>query len=188
MSKIKNLALYTLGIAAAAAAMLLLPGHRATAQGPNNDPPQNWDAFGGNQQSQKYSTATQITPDNVKGLKKAWDLHTGDVGSGAHETTWGATPLFVNNTVYIGTPFYRIYAVEPDTGKVKWIYAASKQGGPANQGFKGRGVAYWAASAPVAGQACQKMVYIGTMDGELHGVDADTSKACAGFGTNGVVN
>ncbi len=57
-----------------------------------------------------------------------------------------------------------------------------KQGGPANQGFKGRGVAYWAASAPAAGQPCQKMVYIGTMDGELHGVDADTGKACAGFG------
>ncbi len=32
------------------------------------------------------------------------------------------------------------------------------------------------------------MVYIGTMDGELHGVDADTGKACAGFGNNGVVN
>ena len=57
-----------------------------------------WDAFGGNQQAQKYSTATQITPDNVKDLKKAWRIHTGDVGSGAHETTWGATPLFVNDT------------------------------------------------------------------------------------------
>ena len=32
------------------------------------------------------------------------------------------------------------------------------------------------------------MVYIGTMDGELHGVDADTGKRCAGFGDNGVVN
>ena len=189
MSKIKNLTLTTLGFAAAAAAMFLLPGHRATAQGPDSDPPQVWDAFGGNQQAQKYSTATQITPDNVKSLKKAWELHTGDVGSGEHETTWGATPLFVNNTVYVGTPMYHIYAVEPDTGKVKWVYSAvSAQGNPANQGFKGRGVAYWAASNPVAGQPCQKMVYIGTMDGELHGVDADTGKACAGFGNNGVVN
>ena len=138
--------------------------------------PQVWDAFGGNQQAQKYSTATQITPDNVKNLKKAWEVHTGDVGSGAHETTWGATPLFVNNTVYVGTPMYHIYAVEPDTGKVKWVYAAGTQGDPANQGFKDRGVAYWAAANPVAGQPCQKMVYIGTMDGELHGVDADTGK------------
>ena len=51
---------------------------------PDNDPAQTWDAFGGNQQAQKYSTATQITPDNVKDLKKAWDIHTGDVSSGAH--------------------------------------------------------------------------------------------------------
>src|ERR1700753_2022563 len=160
MSKIKNLALYTLGLAAAAAAVLVLPAHRATAQGPNNDPAQTWDAFGGNQQAQKYSTATQITPDNVKGLKKAWDMHTGDVSSGAHSTTWGATPLFVNNTVYIGTPKYNIFAVEPDTGKLKWKYAASGANGPEeNQGLKNRGVAYWAAAAPTAG-ACQKMVYI----------------------------
>ena len=34
-----------------------------------------WDAFGGNQQAQKYSTATQITPDNVKNLKKAWESY-----------------------------------------------------------------------------------------------------------------
>src|SRR5277367_4219668 len=131
MSKIKNFTLYTLGFAAAAAAMLVLPGHRATAQGPDMDAAQVSDAFGGNQQAQKYSTATQVTPDNVKGLKKAWELHTGDVGSGAHETSWGATPLFVNNTVYVGTPMYHIYAVEPDTGKVKWVYAAGRQGGPA---------------------------------------------------------
>jgi quinoprotein glucose dehydrogenase len=188
MSKIKNLTPYALGFALVAGAVFLLPARHATAQGPDNDPPQVWDAFGGNQQAQKYSTATQITPDNVKNLKKAWEVHTGDVGSGEHETTWGATPLFVNNTVYIGTPMYHIYAVAPDTGKVKWVYAAGKQGGPANQGFKGRGVAYWQAANPTAGQPCQKMVYIGTMDGELHGVDADTGKRCPGFGNNGVVN
>src|SRR5579871_4531092 len=106
----KPFVLGALRLPPAAAAVTLLPGHRATAQGPDNDPPQVWDAFGGNQQAQKYSTATQITPDNVKNLKKAWELHTGDVGSGEHETTWGATPLFVNDTVYIGTPFYRVYA------------------------------------------------------------------------------
>src|ERR1700749_679127 len=83
------------GIAAAAAALYLSP-FGATAQSmmmASNDG-QVWDAFGGNQQAQKYSTATQITPDNVKNLKKAWEFHTGDVRSGAHSTTWGAAPLF----------------------------------------------------------------------------------------------
>ena len=31
-------------------------------------------------------------------------------------TVWSATPLFVNDTLYVGTPFYRIFALEPDTG------------------------------------------------------------------------
>ena len=192
MSKIKTLAFGALGFAAAAAAVTLLPSITAIAQngavvasGEN----QTWDAFGGNQQAQKYSTATQITPENVKDLKRAWSIHTGDVSSGARSTTWGATPIFANNTLYVGTPWYRIVAMEPDTGNKKWTYAThGGEGPPENQGLKNRGVAYWAAAMPEAGQACQKMVYIGTMTGELHGVDADTGKPCAGFGKNGVVD
>ena len=188
-TKMKTVALVALGAAAAAA--LYLSPFGATAQNAMmmaaDD--QVWDAFGGNQQAQKYSTATQITPENVKGLKRAWSVHTGDVSSGRRSTTWGATPLFVNNTVYVGTPWYRIVAMEPDTGKTKWTYASGgADGPPENQGLKNRGAAYWAATMPQAGQPCQKMVYIGTMNGELHGVDADTGKRCAGFGKNGVVD
>jgi len=95
----KAFVLGALGLAAAAAAVTFLPMERATAQGPNNDPPQLWDAFGGNQQAQKYSTATQIAPDNVKNLTRAWSIHTGDVSSGGRSTTWGATPIFANNMV-----------------------------------------------------------------------------------------
>ena len=68
------------------------------------------------------------------------------------------------------------------------LFRRRPNGKAENQGLKNRGVAYWAAANPAAGQPCQKMVYIGTMDGELHGVDADTGKACAGFGNNGVVD
>jgi quinoprotein glucose dehydrogenase len=186
--KTRNIAIAALGFAAAATGLLSLTGAPSAQIGPSTDN-QVWDAFGGNQQSQKYSTATQITPDNVKGLKRAWSIHTGDVkGGGGKYTTWGATPLFVNNTVYVGTPFYRIFALEPDTGKTKWVYSTGELGKSQNQGLKNRGTAYWAAATPAAGQPCQKMVYIGTMQGKLHGVDADTGKPCAGFGKNGVVD
>ena len=149
---------------------------------------QDWVDFNGNRMAQKYSGAAQITPDNVKDLGVAWSLNTGDVyRGGAHETNWGATPLFVNNTVYVSTPFYRIFAVEPDTGKVKWIYDAFPQH-PSKFHGKNRGMSYWAAANPVPGQPCQKMVFIGTVDGLLHGVDADTGKRCEGFGDHGIVN
>jgi quinoprotein glucose dehydrogenase len=49
-------------------------------------------------------------------------------------------------------------------------------------------VAYWQAVAPVAGRACEKRVYIGTMQGTLHAVDADTGKRCTDFGKDGVVD
>ena len=166
---------------------------------------QDWVDFNGNRMAQKYSGATQITPDNVKDLGVAWSLNTGDVYRGpagkpasgpyvvpgrgpiAGRTSWQSTPLFVNNTVYVSTPFYRIFAVEPDTGKVKWIYDAFPQH-PSKFHGKNRGMSYWAAANPVAGQPCQKMVFIGTVDGLLHGVDADTGKRCEGFGDHGIVN
>ena len=82
---------------------------------------QNWDTFNGNLMAQKYSTATQITPQNVKNLKIAWQIHTGDHSNKQFgvpaETYFEATPIFANSTVYIGTPFYRILALQPDTGR-----------------------------------------------------------------------
>lgn len=153
---------------------------------------QGWYTFNGDLMAQKYSAATQITPQNVDKLKVAWQVHTGDEsrpGGSRPPSVWSATPLFVNNTVYVGTPFYRIYAVTPDTGKVKWVFDThSKLKALTQPDLKSRGVAYWQAANPVPGQACQKIVYIGTMDARLFAVDADTGKPCTGFGKNGVVD
>ncbi|MBI1204430.1 MAG: PQQ-binding-like beta-propeller repeat protein [Rhodopseudomonas sp.] len=151
-----------------------------------------WYTFNGNLENQKFSTASQITPDNAAKLVKAWDVHTGDVSDGSGKlpkSDWSATPLFVNNTVYVSTPFYRIFALEPDTGKVKWTYDTHALLKAMTQpDLKTRGVAYWQAATPQAGTACQKIVYIGTMDAKLHAVDADTGKPCAGFAKDGVLD
>ena len=150
-----------------------------------------WYTFNGNLEEQKYSEADQITPQNVGQLEKVWEVHTGDVSDGSGKiplTDWSATPLFVNNTVYVSTPFYRIFAVEPDTGKVKWIYDTHAVLQALTQPhLKTRGVAYWGGGAAVR-PPCQKIVYIGTMDAKLHAVDADTGKTCEGFADGGVLN
>ena len=151
-----------------------------------------WNTFNGDLRAQKYSPLTQITPTNVGTLKVAWRSRTGDVSDGSGSTpatVWSATPLFVNDTLYVGTPFYRIIAYEPDTGKQKWVYDTRATLKALTQpALKNRGVAYWQAATPVAGAACQKRVYIGTMQGTLHAVDADTGKPCADFGSTGVVD
>ncbi|CAN5468980.1 glucose/quinate/shikimate family membrane-bound PQQ-dependent dehydrogenase [soil metagenome] len=151
-----------------------------------------WYTFNGNLENQKFSPADQITPANVGTLKKAWEVHTGDVSNGSGKiplSDWSATPLFVNDTVYVSTPFYRVFALAPDTGKVKWIYDTQAVLDAVTQpDLKTRGVAYWQAAAPQAGTPCQKIVYIGTMDAKLHAIDADSGKRCGGFAKDGVLD
>jgi quinoprotein glucose dehydrogenase len=151
-----------------------------------------WYTFNGNLEDQKYSEADQITPQNVSGLEKVWEVHTGDVSDGRGKiplTDWSATPLFVNNTVYVSTPFYRIFAIEPDTGMVRWTYDTHAVLEALTQpDLKTRGVAYWQAASPRPGASCQKIVYVGTMDAKLHAVDADTGKKCDGFADGGVLD
>ncbi|MEC9483767.1 MAG: PQQ-binding-like beta-propeller repeat protein, partial [Halomonas sp.] len=154
--------------------------------------PNTWATFNGDLRAQKYSPADQITPENVGRLEKAWEYHTGDVSNGSGDipmTVWSATPLFVNETLYVGTPFYRIIALDPGTGEEKWSFDPDAVLKALTQpDMKNRGVAYWQADDPQEGEACQKMVYIGTMDAKLYGVDADTGEPCAAFGENGMVN
>lgn len=154
--------------------------------------PDTWATFNGDLKAQKYSPASEITPGNVGRLEKLWEYHTGDVSDGSGDiptSVWSATPLFVNDTLYLGTPFYRIVALEPDTGREKWTYDSHAVLEALTQpAMKNRGVAYWQEEQPKDGEACQKIVYIGTMDAKLHGVDADTGKACATFGEDGVVD
>jgi quinoprotein glucose dehydrogenase len=151
-----------------------------------------WYTFNGDLMDQKFSQATQITPQNVGRLTKVWEVHTGDVSTGDGQvpvSDWSATPVFVNDTVYVSTPFYRIFALAPDTGKVKWTFDPhAVLQAPTQPDMKTRGVAYWQAASPQAGEACQKIVYVGTMMAKLYAVDADTGKPCEGFADHGVLD
>lgn len=144
--------------------------------------------------AQKYSPLAQITPANVANLRVAWRMRTGDVPSaavfdGRAVAGWSATPLFVNDTVYLGTPSSWVLALEPDTGKVKWRYDAKPDRTATPQrNLTNRGVSYWQAATIAAGEPCQKRVYVGTVDAKLHAVDADTGKPCGDFGNNGVLD
>src|SRR4029077_12314654 len=51
-----------------------------------------WSAYGGGQSAQRYSELAQITPGNVRDLKRVWTFNTGDIPK-----TYGSelTPLKV---------------------------------------------------------------------------------------------
>lgn len=149
-----------------------------------------WTGFHGNGMAQKYSASTQITPENVGDLEMAWEIHTGDVSDGSGDipgTVWSATPILANDLLYVGTPFYRILAVHPDTGEIAWTYEPDDTTlEPLSQPeLKNRGVTYWEGEGD---GPCARRVYIGTMDAELHAVDADTGELCADFGEGGILD
>ncbi|MEX0695692.1 MAG: pyrroloquinoline quinone-dependent dehydrogenase [Rhodospirillales bacterium] len=151
-----------------------------------------WDGFHGQLNAQKYSPLTQINTSNVGSLELAWDYHTGDVSDGSGDlpaTVWSATPIYANETLYIGTPFYRIIALDPATGEERWIFDSQSTLEALTQpALKNRGVSYWEAETPVAGEICQKIVYLGTMDAQLFAVDADTGTLCPDFADGGVLD
>ena len=184
----------TLPLAAFAAALFCSSAIAADQPGSTaSDGSQAWYTFAGQLNAQKYATAEQITPDNVGKLQTAWDLRTGDVSDGQDPkgpkaSDWGATPLFVNDTLYVSTPFNRVFALEPDTGKQMGI----RQQGPAGRPDPGRAQesrrVLLAGGYAGRGQPCQKIIYLGSPDGKIFAIDADSGQACAGFGQNGVLD
>ncbi|NIF00281.1 membrane-bound PQQ-dependent dehydrogenase, glucose/quinate/shikimate family [Pantoea sp. Acro-805] len=155
-----------------------------------------WTAYGGTTDGQRFSALNQITKDNVKNLAVAWTYHTGDLrqDADASEYTFEATPLKANGMLYFCTPHNEVHALDPETGAVKWKYTPNKDRSYLQQHQTCRGVSYYEQS-PVAAQdsaaapaICRKRIFNATTDAQLIALDADTGKPCADFGTNGVVD
>ncbi|EPX87657.1 quinoprotein glucose dehydrogenase [Rubellimicrobium thermophilum DSM 16684] len=148
-----------------------------------------WTGFHGDLASTKFADVARFTPATVGNLVRAWEVRTGDVSDGSGDrpaTVWSATPVYANGMLYLGTPFYRILALDPATGAEIWSYDSHSTLEALTQpALKNRGVAYWE-----SGQQgpCEKRVYLGTMDAHLHAVDADTGALCPDFGEGGILD
>ncbi|MGH9397233.1 MAG: pyrroloquinoline quinone-dependent dehydrogenase [Terriglobia bacterium] len=140
----------------------------------------------------RFSPLTAINQSNVTGLKIAWVFHTGDISrgeNGERKSSFESTPIMVDGTLYASTPFSRVIALDPATGKQKWSYDphldlhASYADGLIN-----RGVSTWLDSTRRVGQPCHRRIFIGTIDARLIALDASTGKPCSDFGKDGQVD
>jgi len=151
-----------------------------------------WEFWGGDRGGQRFSELTQITPDNVGNLVRAWTFHTGDLAARSPEvmkrTKFEATPLLVEDSLIFCTPFNEVIALDPGTGAQKWRYdpKISTAQRPANR-FNCRGVAYWVDDRAPDGAACRSRIFTGTNDVRLIALDAKTGKPCADFGDGGEI-
>lgn len=157
-----------------------------------------WMSYGGDPGGTRYSNLQAITPANVTQLKPAWEYHTGDVsdGSGAiRATSFQATPILLEDTLYFCTPFNRVVALDPRTGRERWTYDPkldlrknSEAGRSDGSALRCRGVAAWADAAASAGAACSRRIFEGAIDGRLIAIDAASGKPCTDFANGGELN
>ena len=87
------------------------------------------------------------------------------------------TPLVVNGVMYISTPYGRVVALDPTTGKEVWVYQLPS-GNPST-----RGVEYWPGDAKTPPQ-----IVFGTNNGRLFSLNAATGQPNEAFGETGSVN
>jgi len=151
-----------------------------------------WEYWGGDPGGERFSPLAQITPANVDNLVRAWEFHTGDLESRPPEamaqTKFEATPLFVEDSLILCSPFNEVIALDPGTGVVKWRYdpKISTSQRPANR-YNCRGVAYWVDDRAAEGAACRSRIFTGANDARIIALDAKTGAPCADFGEKGEV-
>jgi quinoprotein glucose dehydrogenase len=169
-----------------------------------------WPAYGRTEQGTRYSPLAQITPDNVKNLAVAWTFRTGDMKGPTDpvEITNEVTPLKIGDMLYLCSPHQILFALDAQTGTLKWKFDPKLKADPSFQHVTCRGVSYAdlsasdasasadaastatpATTATTAGAAppgaCMQRVFLPVNDGHLYALDAKTGQRCADFANNG---
>src|ERR1041385_9354652 len=101
-----------------------------------------WSANGRDAQGTRYSPALEITRTNVNRLAVAWTYRTGETDprfKTKKETSFEATPVVVDGTMYLGTPLGRVIALDQATGRERWVFdpKIKRDGGHGDFGSRG---------------------------------------------------
>jgi quinoprotein glucose dehydrogenase len=151
-----------------------------------------WGHYGGTAGGTRWSAAEQIDRGNVDELTVAWRYSTGELkrrGAAliANSSTQ-TTPIVVDGALIFCTPFNRLVALDPATGRERWVFDPQVTLDHAlPYHYNCRGVSAWRDPDAIAGSTCATRVFMGMNDSRLVAVDARTGRACAAFGQDGQV-
>jgi quinoprotein glucose dehydrogenase len=186
--------LIALGFVLGVSYPLLSVAPRQAAGSPQPRRTSDWPSYGNDPGGMRYSEISQITPGNVSQLKVAWTYRSGDKSNGKSRsipaaTAFEATPILVRGRLIFCTPFNRVIALDPLTGKSLWTFdpRADLTADYENQ-LVCRGVSVWFDKMKREGETCQARIFTGTNDGRLIAIDADTGTKCRDFADNGEFN
>lgn len=152
-----------------------------TSYGPAQNPA-DWQAYGGNQAGTRYAPHEQINTDNVTSLERVWEADTRQVGR------FSATPIQIEDGLYLCTSQNIMIALDPDTGTERWRFDPDNNT-PA-YGILGncRGVTYYHIPEREKGTQCAERIYTATTDARMIAVDMHTGEPCEEFGDNGQIS
>ena len=149
-----------------------------------------WPVYGGDPGGLKYSSLADIDRSNVAGLEPAWTWETGEepipdaaspiqgerVAPGAFE----ATPIVINDTMWLSTPYNRVVALDAETGEEFWSYdPRAWEWGNLHRGcrFCHRGIAQWS-------DGRERRIFLNTR-WRLIALDAASGEPIPSFGNGG---
>jgi quinoprotein glucose dehydrogenase len=168
---------------------LINPGFYAHSQVPSES---DWPNYGNDPGGMRHSALSQINRENVARLKVAWIYHTGDISAGhdgRKRSGFETTPILIDGKLCLTTPFNRVIALDPTTGKELWSYDPRiDRSLDYGDGLINRGAATWLDPMPAAGKVCQRRIFEATLDARLIALDAATGLPCKDFGSSGQVD
>jgi len=151
-------------------------------------PVADWPAYGRDAGGSRYSPLTQITRDNVTRLQVAWTYRTGDMSTKEQGAAFEATPILVDGTLYLSTPFNRVIALDPETGVERWTFNPQIDLSVRYSDFTSRGVSTWLDPERLVGDQCYRRIFAATNDARLIALDSAKGTQCADFGQGGQID
>ena len=130
-----------------------------------------WKTYGNDPGHTRFSTLTQITPQNVMRLTRAWEFDTKTPGR-----KWQNTAVVINNFMYITLQNGGVVALEPETGRELWRFETPVRGRSV------RAIAYWPGDADTA----PRLLY-GAND-KLLELDPLTGRLIESFANGGILD
>jgi len=164
-------------------ALVLAIGVLAQSKGSGDS---EWPAYGRDPGGSRYSPLDQINRSNVTALKVAWTYRTGAVdvkGRSASNAAFEATPILVDGTLYLSTPFNRVIALDPVSGVERWTFDPKVDMTKGYSEVTCRGVSSWADR-----RTGGRRIYVATIDARLIALDAKTGALCKDFGQGGEID
>jgi len=168
--------------------ILFLLATGASAQPPADS---GWPTYGNDPGGARYSPLAEIDRSNVARLRVAWTYRTGALQPETalnRKSAFEATPILVDGTLYLSTPFNQVIALDARTGVPRWAYDPAVNRTRNASEVTSRGVSAWRDAKSAPGQPCARRIFAATIDARLIALDGDTGRPCPDFGANGQID